>query len=78
MTISPPIFDDDDLLQVSDSDEEDQIKHDYVTETECHKILDQELVSIPNEKPKPRWDQKLLDVAGSGFGNTEDRRRTRP
>ena len=36
ITISPPIFDDDDddVLQVSDSDEEDHIQHDPIIETE--------------------------------------------
>ena len=36
ITISPPIFDDDDLLQVSDLDEEDQIQHGPVIKTESH------------------------------------------
>ena len=35
ITISPPIFDnDDDVLHVSDSDEEDHIQHDPIIETE--------------------------------------------
>ena len=38
ITISPPIFDDDDVLQVSDSDEEDHIQHDPVIETESQEI----------------------------------------
>ena len=53
ITISPPIFDDDDLLRVSDSDEEDQIQHDPVIETESHEILDPDPVSIPNQNTKP-------------------------
>ena len=76
ITISP-FFDDDDFLQVSDSDEEDQIQHDPIIETESHEILDPDLVSIPNQNPKPRWAQNILDAAGSGAGNPKDRRRTR-
>ena len=55
ITISPPFFDDDDFLQVLDSDEEDQIQHEPVIDNESHDILDPELVSIPNHKPKPGW-----------------------
>ena len=73
ITISPPIFDDDDVLQVSDSDEEDHIQHDPIIETESQEILDQDLVPIPNQKPKPRWAQKLLDAVGSGARDPEDR-----
>ena len=73
--ISPPIFDDDDVLQVSDSDEEDHIQHDHVIETESQEILDPDPVPIPNQKPKPRWAQKILDAAGSGVGVLEDKRR---
>ena len=48
ITISPPIFDDDDVLQVSDLDEEDHIQHDPVIETESQEILDPDPVPIPN------------------------------
>ena len=57
ITISPPIFDDDDVLQVSDSDEEDHIQHDPVIETKSQEILYLYLVPIPNQKPKPIWSQ---------------------
>ena len=78
ITISPPIFDDDDdVLQVSNSYEEDHIQDDPVIETKSQEILDPDLVPIPNQNPKPRWDQKLLDAAGSGAGVPEDKRRTR-
>ena len=78
ISISPTIFDDDDdVLQVSDSDEEYHIQHDLIIETESQDILDPYPLPIPNQKPKPRWDQKLLDVVGSGVGVPEDRRRTR-
>ena len=41
ITIYPPIFDnDDDVLQVSDSDEEDHIEHDPIIETRSQDILD--------------------------------------
>ena len=55
INIPPPFFDDDDLLHVSDSNEEYQIQHDPVIDNESHDILDPELVSIPNHKPKPGW-----------------------
>ena len=78
MTISPPIFyDHDDVLQVSDSDKEYHIQHDPVIETKSQEILDPNLVPIPNQKPKSRWAQKLIDVAGRGARDPEDRRRTR-
>ena len=66
ITISPPIFDDDDVLQVSDSDEEDHIQHDPIIETESQEILDP--VPIPNQNPKPKWAQNSLDAAGSSVG----------
>ena len=77
ITISPPIFDDDDVLQVSDSDEENHIQHDYVIETKSQEILDPDPVLIPNQNLKPRWDKNLLDATGSGAGDPEDIRRTR-
>ena len=78
IAISPPIFyDDDDVLQVPDSDEEYHIQHDLVIETEYQEILYPYPVPIPNQMPKPIWAQKLLDIAGSGAGDLEDRRRTR-
>ena len=40
ITISPPIFYDDDVLQVSYSYEEDHIQHDPVIEIESQEILD--------------------------------------
>ena len=61
--------DDDDVLQVSDSDEEDHIQNDPVIETKSEEILYPDPVHIPNQKPKPRWAQKLLDTAGSGAGD---------
>ena len=53
ITISPPIFDnDDDVLQVSDSDEEDHIQHNPIIGIESQEILDPYLVSIPNQNPR--------------------------
>ena len=48
ITISPPIFDDDDVLQVSNLDEEDHKHHDPIIETESQEILDPDPVPIPN------------------------------
>ena len=49
ITISPPIFyDDDDVLQVSKSYEEDHIQHDPVIETKSQEILDPDPIHIPN------------------------------
>ena len=71
------IFDDDYLLHVSDSDEEDQYQHDPVIEAEPHEILDLDPTPIPNQRPKPRWAQKLIDATRDGVGNPKDRRATR-
>ena len=59
ITISPPIFDNDDVLQVSDTDEEDHIQHDPIIETESQEILD--LVPFANKNPQPIWAQNLLN-----------------
>ena len=48
ITISPPVLDDDDVLQVSDLDEEDHIQHDFVIETNSQEILDPDPIPIPN------------------------------
>ena len=77
ITISPPIFDDDDVLHVSYLVEEDHIQHDPVIEIESQESPDLDPVSIPNQKPKPRWAQKLIDAAGNGIGDPEDRIITR-
>ena len=73
----PPIFDDDDLLDVLDSDEEHQGQHDLVIEDESHEILYPYPAPIPNQRLKPRWAQKLIDAVGDGAGLTKYRRRTR-
>ena len=65
------------MLHVSDSDEEDRIQHDPFIDIESQEILNLDLVPIPNQKPKPRWAQNLLDAVGSGAGVLEDKIRTR-
>ena len=65
------------MLHVSDLDEEDQDQHDPVIEVESHEILDPDPTPIPNQRPKPRWAQQIIDVAVDGAGNIEDRRITR-
>ena len=54
ITTLPLPFDDDDLLHVLDSDEEDQYQHDLSIEVEPHEILDPDPATIPNQMPKPR------------------------
>ena len=53
ITTLPLPFDDDDLLHVSDSDEEDQYHHDHVIETESHEILEPDRITIPSQNPTP-------------------------
>ena len=78
ITISPPIFyDDDDVLQVSYSDKEYHIQHDPVIETEYQDILSLYPIPIPNYKPKPRWTQKILYAAISDAGVPKDKIRAR-
>ena len=77
ITTLPLPFDDDDFLHVLDSNEEDQDQHDIGIEVEPHEILDQYPTSIPNQRPKPRWAQNIIVVAGDGAQNPEDKRRTR-
>ena len=77
ITISPPIFYDDNVLQVSYLDEEDYIQHDPVIEIESQEILDPDPIPIPNQNLRPKWAQNILDATGSGAGDPEDRTRTR-
>ena len=64
------------MLHVSDTDEEDQDQYDHGIDFEPLKFLDLVLVTIPNQRPKPKWAHKLIAVAGDGVGNPKDRRRT--
>ena len=67
----PPIFYNDDLLHVLDSDEEDQYQYDPFIETESHEILDLVSISILAQNTKPIWAQKLFDAARDGARNIE-------
>ena len=49
----------------------------FVFEAEPHEILDPYPTTIPNQRPNPRWAQKLIFVARDGTRNPEDKRRTR-
>ena len=70
ITTLPLPFDDDVLSHVSDSDEEEQYQHDLGIEAEPHEILYLDTTTIPNQRPKPIWAQKLIVVVGDGAGNT--------
>ena len=70
-------FDDDDLLHVSDLDEEEPYQYDLGIEAEPHEILDPDPTPIPNQRTKTKWAQMIISTAGDGVGNTKDRRRTR-
>ena len=69
-------FDDDILSHVSDSDDEEQDQHDLDIEVVPHENLDLDLAPIPNQWPKPKWAQKLIEAIGNGAGNPDYRRRT--
>ena len=71
-------FDDDILSHVSNSDEEEQDQHDLDIENVPHENLYLDLTPIPNQWPKPKWAQNLIEAAGDGVGNPKDRRTTRP
>ena len=77
ITTLPLPFDDDDLLHVSDSDEEDQDQHDPIIEVKPHDILDPYPAPIPNQRHNPRWAQNFIAIARDGARNLEDRRRTK-
>ena len=73
-TLSFP-FDDDVLSNVPDSDDEEQDHHDLDVDLEPQENLDPDPAPIPNQRPK--WAQKLMEVAGNVARNPDDRRRTR-
>ena len=64
-------FDDDILSHVSDSDDEEQDQHDLDIEVVARESLD------PNQWPKSKWAQTVIEATGNGSGNPDDRRRTR-
>ena len=77
ITTLPLPFVDDILSHVSYSDEEEQYQHDLDIDVVPHEYLDPYLAYIPNQMPKPRWAQKLIEAVVDGVGNLEERRRTR-
>ena len=72
ITTLPKPFDDDILSHVSESnlDEEEQDQHDLDIEVVPHENLDRDAAPIPNQWPKPKWAQKLIEAVGDGAGNT--------
>ena len=70
-------FDDDILSHVSYSDEEEQDQHGLDIEVVPHENLDLDPTPIPNQWPKPKWAQNLIEAAKDSVGNPEDKRRTR-
>ena len=64
------------LSYVSDLDEQEQYQHDLDIEIAPHENLDSDPYPTPNQWPKPKWAQKLIEAVGDGAGNPEDRRRT--
>ena len=77
ITTLPLPFDDDILSHVLDSDEEEQDQHDLDIEVIPHENLDPYPAPIPNQWPKPKWAQKVIESEGNGARNPYDRRRTR-
>ena len=77
ITTLPLPFYDDDLSHVSDSYEENQDQHDLGIEVEPHEILDPDPTTIPNQRPKSRWDKNIIASSRDGARNREDIRRTR-
>ena len=76
ITTLPLPFDDDDLLHVSDLDEEEPYQYDLGIEAEPHEILDPDPTPIPNQRTKTKWAQMIISIAGDGVGNPKYLRRT--
>ena len=64
-TLPIPFDDDDDLLHVLDSDEEDQDQHDLGIEVEPHEILDPYADPIPNQWRRWKHAFSMVRVFGS-------------
>ena len=64
------------MSYVSDSYEEEQDQHDLNIEVVPHENLDPYPAPIPNQWPKPKWAQNIIEADGDGAGNPKDRRRT--
>ena len=77
ITTLPLPFDDAILSHVSYLDKEEQDQHDLDIDVVPHQDLDLDPSSIPNQRTKPKWAQNLIEVAGDGICNLEDKRRTR-
>ena len=75
----PLPFYDNDLSHVSYSDEEEKYHRDLDIEVVPHENfdLDPDPSPIPNQCPKPKWAQNLIEAAEDGARNIEYRRRTR-
>ena len=67
---------DDIFSHVSYSYDEEQDQHDLDIEVIPHENLDPNPSPIPNQWPKPKWAQNLIEVAGNGAGNPDDKIRT--
>ena len=70
-------FDDDILSHVSYSNEEEQYGNYIHIEVVPHDNIDPNPAPIPNQWPKPKWAQNLIEVAWNVVGDRDDRRRTR-
>ena len=67
-------FDDDILSHVLDSDEEEKYRHYLDIEVVPHENLYLDPSPIPNQCPKPKWAEKLIEEARDGVGNLEDKK----
>ena len=65
-------FDDDILSYVSNPNEEEQDQHDLDIEVVPLDNLDLYPTPIPNQWPKPKWSQKLIQAVRDGARNPED------
>ena len=59
-----------------DSDEDEQDQHDLDIEVVPPENLDPDLAPILNFWPRTKWAKNIIEAAGDGVGNPEDRRRT--
>ena len=64
------------MAHVSDSYDVEHDQHELDIEVVPHENLYPNHTIIPNQWPKPKWVQKLIEAARDGVRNPEDRRRT--
>ena len=57
------------MSHVLDSYEEEQDQHDIDIEVVPDGNLDPDLAAIPNQRPKPKWAENLIEVVEDGAGN---------